>query len=519
MSSKKVLALYNGNEMLLDIEINYDNLYNSFLDIFRQKFNERDPSINKFKLTTINTSIPYLLIDPNNIKSIIEEKIENNAPLKILLTKEEEFDELKKDSMEENFFCGYMKEVSAFEEDFNDEEFIIGDKDTDIDIKVSENQNEKEIKENEKKEEELNRILTKSLSKEINDENIDEKKKENENEVKNDIAIEDMDNLNLNENLRLSGNFNFNSFNNNEYDNNDDNSDDENKKKEKENDNNNNNNKITLPVIPLNLPKNVFKEDICTLCGNHIFSYKYICGICENCDLCERCEEIHIHPCFKYKTTFLSNLIDTYKYIDRNYDYKIPMDSKKMTKLIRKEYNLKIVPMTDRKFIVPPNKVIDLPVKILNLSDHEVNSSQFIIIIKNNLLINISYQVDKIFTIKPNEEYELRLLCRTPAIHSMERINIEIYSAELNIRMSSRLSFDLEIEINDDKEDETLNNQLNNDKYAIFHTKAHKRIILSMLYYKDDWKYKLRKVCQVLRDNKFDTKKSIEILTTKKKKK
>jgi hypothetical protein len=519
MSSKKVLALYNGNEMLLDIEINYDNLYNSFLDIFRQKFNERDPSINKFKLTTINTSIPYLLIDPNNIKSIIEEKIENNAPLKILLTKEEEFDELKKDSMEENFFCGYMKEVSAFEEDFNDEEFIIGDKDTDIDIKVSENQNEKEIKENEKKEEELNRILTKSLSKEINDENIDEKKKENENEAKNDIAIEDMDNLNLNENLRLSSNFNFNSFNNNEYDNNDDNSDDENKKKEKENDNNNNNNKITLPVIPLNLPKNVFKEDICTLCGNHIFSYKYICGICENCDLCERCEEIHIHPCFKYKTTFLSNLIDTYKYIDRNYDYKIPMDSKKMTKLIRKEYNLKIVPMTDRKFIVPPNKVIDLPVKILNLSDHEVNSSQFIIIIKNNLLINISYQVDKIFTIKPNEEYELRLLCRTPAIHSMERINIEIYSAELNIRMSSRLSFDLEIEINDDKEDETLNNQLNNDKYAIFHTKAHKRIILSMLYYKDDWKYKLRKVCQVLRDNKFDTKKSIEILTTKKKKK
>ena len=220
MSSKKVLCLYNGNEMLLDIEINYDNLYNSFLDIFRQKFNERDPSINKFKLTTINTSIPYLLIDPNNIKSIIEEKIENNAPLKILLTKEEEYDELKKDSLEENFFCGYMKEVSAFEEDFNDEEFIIRDKDTtDIDIKKSQIQNENEIKENEKKEEELNRlnrILTKSLSKEINVENINEIKNENEKEVKNEIAIEDMDNLNLNENLRLSGNFNFNSFDNND---------------------------------------------------------------------------------------------------------------------------------------------------------------------------------------------------------------------------------------------------------------------------------------------------------------
>ena len=531
MSSKKVLCLYNGNEMLLDIEINYDNLYNSFLDIFRQKFNERDPSINKFKLTAINTSVPYLLLDPNNIESIIKEKIENNAPLKLLLTKEEAYEEGKRDSVEENlnFLGGFVKEAPVDEEDFNDDdEFIINDKDTDIDSVKSQIKNEnekdheKEVKEEEKKEEEMNKILTKSLSKNFdvdekkneNDENEEKKEKKENNEEKKDNN-DDLDDLNLDDNLRLSGNFNIYSIMNGEDKNNDDdNANNENKNKEKDN----NTNKVTLPLIPLDIPKNVFTADICTLCGSHIYSYKYICGICENCDLCEKCEEIHNHPCFKYKTTFLSNLVDTYKYIDKNYDYKIPMDSKKMTKLIRKEYNLKIVPMTDSRFIIPPNKVIDIPVKILNLSDHEVNSSQFIIIIKNNLLMNVSYQVDKIFTIKPNEEYELLLLCRTPAIHSMERINIEIYSAELNIRMSSRLSFDIEIEINDDKEDETLNNQLNNDKYAIFHTKEHKQVILSMLYYKDEWKHKLRKVCQVLRDNKFDTKKSIEILTKKKKK-
>ena len=145
-----------------------------------------------------------------------------------------------------------------------------------------------------------------------------------------------------------------------------------------------------------------------------------------------------------------------------------------MTKLIRKEYNLKIVPMRDLKFSVRPNKIIDISVKVLNLSDHEISSNKFIILVKNNKLINITYEVDKEFVIKPNGEYELKLLCGTSSNYSKEKINIEIYSAELQIRMSSRLNFDLEIEVNDDKEDEKLNKELNNEKYAIFHTKMHK---------------------------------------------
>ena len=112
MSTKTVDVLYNGKETLMDIEINEDNLYNSFLDIFRQKFNENDPLRHKFKLTTINTSIPYLLLDENNIASIIKEKIENNAPLKLLLTKEEEdYEELKRDSVNDKYLSGFVKEA------------------------------------------------------------------------------------------------------------------------------------------------------------------------------------------------------------------------------------------------------------------------------------------------------------------------------------------------------------------------------------------------------------------------
>ena len=522
MSSKKVLVKYKGNEELIDMEINEDNLYNSFLDIFRQKFNENDPLRHKFKLTTINTSIPYLLLDENNISNIIKEKIPNDEPLILLLTKEEDnFEEKKRDSLEDNFFSGYfnVKDGSMDDEDFKDEcDFIIKDEDKNLN-NIS---NKIKTEQNKKEEDKIN-IISNPLNKEenkVNQEdkyNIDNKDNKkprdsvgiiNINELKNeqnDEIVNDDEILNLNENLNII-------FLNEETNKDDDNLNIDNNKKKI-----NNKYLSNLPIIPLNISKNIFNSEICTLCGNTMLSFKYICSICENCNLCEKCEEIHIHPCFKYKTNFLSNLTDTYKYIDRNYNYKIPIDSKKMTKLIRKEYNLKIVPMTDLKFSVRPNKIIDIPVKLLNLSDHEVNSSQFIVLIKNTKLIHISYELDNIFVIKPQEEYELKLTCRTSASFSKEKINIEIYSSELKIRMSSRLKFDLEIDINEDKEDEKLNKDLNNDKYAIFHTKQHKQVILSMIYYKENWKYNLKEVCQVLRDNKWDAKKSIEVLSKNKK--
>lgn len=531
MSSIQVNVLYNGKETLMDIEIFEDNLYNSFLDIFRQKFGKAGPKLVNFKLTAINTNVPYLLIDENNITNIIKEKIPNGAPLKILLTDDdEEFEEIKRDSIN-NYICGFVKGVKmdADEDDFIDD-FVILDEKANEDNNKNGNENEDEENESNDKEEEekVNKMLSDSLNNEGNKNKNSNNENENDkddNNKKDNTEIDnenDLDALNLNENLRLSdsGNININSVIIDKDKGEDKNNKEDNKNNSKEigykdkvnlNDKNHN-----LPVIPLNIPKNIFKSEICSLCSNCMSAFKYICSICENCNLCERCEEIHIHPCFKYKTLFLSNITDTYKYIDKNYNYKIPIASKKITKLIRKEYNLKIVPMTDLQFSVRPNRIYDIPIKVLNLSDEEINSSQFIIIVKNNKLINISYQVDKIFVIKPNEEYELKLLCRTSTIKCKEKINIEIYSAELNIRMSSRLNFDLEIEINDDQEEEKLNQELNNDKYAIFHSKLHKKIILSFLYFNEKWKSDIKKVCEALRSNKWDTNKSINSIKASK---
>ena len=82
--------------------------------------------------------------------------------------------------------------------------------------------------------------------------------------------------------------------------------------------------------------------------------------------------------------------------------------------------------------------------------------------------------------------------------------------------MSSRLNFDIEIEINKDDNDDKLNAELNNDKYAIFHSKMNKKVILSMIYFNSEWKNDLKNVCQVLRDNKWDVNKSIHSLNKKK---
>ena len=528
MSSIQVNVLYNGIETLMEIEINEDNLFNSFLDIFRQKFSIAGPKLVNFKLIAINTNVPYLLIDEDNIANIIKEKIPNGAPLKILLTNEDdELEEIKRDSIN-NYICGFVKgaKMDADEDDFVDD-FAVLDEKANLDNNKNENE-ENEIKDKEE-EEKINKMLSDSLNNEANQNKNNQFTKENDDEKnKNENIIEnenDLDVLNLNENLRLSdsGNININSViidKDNDKDKEKNNKDD-NKTNSKENGHKEKKNlfkdkNTELPIIPLDIPKNLFKSEICSLCGNGMSSFKYICSICENCNLCERCEEIHIHPCFKYKTLFLSNITDTYKYIDKNYNYKIPIDSKKITKLIRKEYNLKIVPMTDLQFSLRPNKIIDIPIKVLNLSDEEINSSQFIVIVKNNKLINISYQVDKIFVIKPNEEYELKLLCRTSTTKCKEKIHVEIYSAELSIRMSSRLNFDLEIEINDDEDDEKLNQELNNDKYAIFHTKLHKKIILSFLYFNENWKKDMKKVCEALRANKWDTNKSISCIKASK---
>ena len=155
MASIKVIIQYNGKELTLDIEINEDNIYNTFIDIFRQKFREEDIN-KKYKLTAINTSIPYLIIDENNISNIFKEKIESDDALKILITKEED-DEGRKDSKDDKFFRGFIKGAQEDEDDFDDNDFVIIENDGNFQKGENEINNKETLnkEENDKKEKEI----------------------------------------------------------------------------------------------------------------------------------------------------------------------------------------------------------------------------------------------------------------------------------------------------------------------------------------------------------------------------
>ena len=175
MSSIKVIIQYNGKELSLEIEVNEDNIYNTFIDIFRQKFREEDITY-KYKLTAINTKIPYLIIDENNMLNIFNEKIENDEILKILITKEED-EEIKKDSQDENFFRGFIKNnTNDDEDDFDDNDYVIIDKDKNTgNAKIIENDENGEGKLYDKNQEnELNKLLDNSLNNVQNEIKINE---------------------------------------------------------------------------------------------------------------------------------------------------------------------------------------------------------------------------------------------------------------------------------------------------------------------------------------------------------
>ena len=91
-------------------------------------------------------------------------------------------------------------------------------------------------------------------------------------------------------------------------------------------DNDDNINKIADDNLLLNsrfINPETFKLLKCILCNEKLSGgLKYICCICENCILCENCEKTHFHPCIKFKSTFLSNITDIYRFMTNIYSFK-----------------------------------------------------------------------------------------------------------------------------------------------------------------------------------------------------
>ena len=460
--SIQISVSYNSKEILIELE-NYEldeDIFTKFIDQLSEKIGQKN-ILSNFKLMAINTNIPYLLVEENNFWNILHEERKDGI-LKLFMNKQEKNEEEKVDEGADELFFSGIKSSSSIgkdnddDDDFNDEDF--GQRDT-----FSEKKEEKISKEEEN---------------DLNNNNDSEKKEQKDDiDIKDNININNSNDINdnnfkINDNLMLSEN------------------DKKNEKKEletKENEEKKNNiyllekvddiekdkekNSISKDVIL----KNIFIKESCTVCGQSLKNIKYICVICMNVLLCDSCEEKHNHPCLIYKTPFISSIKETYNFITNNY----PSYSNLLTK--KSQRNLSISLMADKNIYLRKNKGVLIPIKIMNNSNISVDSKDFIVLIKQNKIINISYNSNSYFQISPNSSYILTLKCITPDVLCKEDIIAQIYSNKFILKHNENLRINFSIEINEDNEEEDLNLKLCFNEMAILYNKEHKKIMVSML--------------------------------------
>ena len=180
----KIIVTYNAKEILIELENKEFDVFDSFIKILSEKTGEQN-ILNNFVLMPINTSMPYILIDENNFKNIIEEKIENDN-LKLFMNKKEITEEEEKDDdLILNNKYSNNKKNNDNEDDFSD------------------NEEEKEIGDN--KEDNINNEIVTDIKEKKFDDNDEDEMMENLN-IKNEINIKkelddifEKDNLNINQ--------------------------------------------------------------------------------------------------------------------------------------------------------------------------------------------------------------------------------------------------------------------------------------------------------------------------------
>ena len=466
----KISISYNSKEIIIDLNLNDFDIFDSFIKILSEKTGEQNIMQN-FELMPVNTSMPYILIDENNFLTIIDEKRETND-LKLFMNKKAKNEEEEEDDDNNNILTkNKNKKIKDSEDDdFSDDEYIQKKDEPLNEINnIIDDLNNKEEKENN---------FENKINSEINEILMGKNKHDENNNINNSDDFDD-DNLNININLIKNNNDNIIT-------------EKEEKEKNKINDlNMNNKNKISNKIFLDDLfsdsndkidkekekeQKNIFNNEHCIKCKNKLKSKKYICIICQNLILCSKCENNHPHPCLIFKSDFISSLKDTYNFISRQYMSHPPNSSKKSKK------NLSIFFIGDKDISLRPNKGVLLPLKIVNHSTNStIFSNDIIILEKGNILIDISYDANNKFKIPPNKYHILKLKCLTPKIMCKETVSLELYSSRYVLKDNKNLKIVLNIDVNEDKAEEELNYKLFYNEMVILYNKEHKKILVNLI--------------------------------------
>ena len=512
MSDIKFEILYQARTIfvILKLQENIKNLYNKFIEQLNKELNIDDPNKKAiYKLMTLNTKEMYLIVNEDNFENIIKEKTTEGI-IKLFLDIDFESNIDKKEEIKE------IKKNDDDEEDFNETINLSNlnkiNLNNQINIEEKKDFEEEKLDEQEEKIDNINDKENKIINlnnKEnfnlINNDNQDI----NNNIINNDIIKEEEKNLikvDNNKEVNKDTINNKNKADNENIINNDimqdikeDNSKIEQRLIKNDNDKINEQNQINI-----NEPKEIFET--CNICKNIIKeNIKYECCICDHNIICEKCEENHEHPCIKFKKdkSFLHTLKDCYSFITQKQSFDSLIPIKYIKNIFNNTYDLSIQLEIDDHIEFGKNQTIDIPFKIRNLSEYTVSSDDFIIILKNYSIVNISYNTKERFEIKPKNFITKILKCSSKDILGKETINMEIYSPKIKIRQNAFIKEDIEIIISDDEENYELNKKFMFYPNIQLLNKLRKKMLLYVIekHFVDK---SITQIYESLKNNKWD---------------
>ena len=541
-------VLYKGSEFQFKIEESDLNNFNKFINDLREKINEKDEN-SQIKIMTFNTKGAYLYLNEDNFFEILKDFRDSILKVVINIQKQEEKKqdvEIKKNDELDDVLVSYKKKNEDIDNDFFDD---------------YEEDKKKDLEENKKnlEEEKVNLEEDKINIKEEKKENIKEEKKENlKEEKKEEEIINDNNNLKINEeedkqlkinieriknekeniqNLNIPENVIENEKNDlnrehpsmslmfpkfSPYEQNIEeknnikplfpekndilNYQDENGLETKL-DSDSNDNNLIMPEEhkKIKIYSSEFSDEVCSICNNQLEGIKYICCICDKCILCDICEEKHHHPVFKYKNKFLSTISETYRFIEKMNNFEEGVNPIKFIGgLFEKDASISIEPDTDYDISIRPYKKIRIPIKIKNnCSKDSIHSKNFIIIIRNFTQVNIYYNNNIDFTIKPKETYTMYFTCESNGKLCKENITFEFISQKIKFKDDEKTKFNMTISVNEDEEEEELNKEFKNYDGICLLSKKHKQQILNIMNMKKTQKSPLE-IYYILKNNNWD---------------
>ena len=256
-------------------------------------------------------------------------------------------------------------------------------------------------------------------------------------------------------------------------------------------------------------------DDICSMCSSKIYFKKYICIVCRDCVLCQDCQEEHLHPIIKCKQAQLSTVQDIYNYL-KNSNNKIKQISNQKTKkygifgnLFSEKYELKLN-CNALNFSMRPNKKINIPITVQNLSNVPFNCEQnnLILFARNNKDLKV-YEKKVGQILNKKEQIDVNMILESNDMCKIYYFTIELYTSEEIKLKSNILSFTLEV--NNDEEDEILNEEFKDFPKVIVMNKNIKKGIKKILEDKTITQDPVL-VMQFLSNNNGDIEKTIQNL-------